>query len=862
MLYSIEQGRWRTSSFFTLWFWESFMRSTSPHMARTILPLLLTFGIVLAGFSLIVIRQNNFHSFEQTMDLETRNLTAKKELGELIGSDLQRVATYFYKILVSADHDRQKMLLDSLKSTLVEVHTALNVLSDGGTLSRQLLLNLPDQDGPPLSITYSLKKPQPDNLEVQTLRPQLIVLEKKLEQTIKMTAMRNRLLNRPEGKLLQEAGLQLRLFARDIDLQLDRMTEDANKLAYEANLELLSLQNKTAAARKENQQVEILWVIATVLCVFGFIGMIFRQVLIAQRSLENTVEQLQQTERQLQESHAEVLALNLSLEEQVAERTRELELSERLWTDAFDSVTFAVFLHDQKGRIIKSNQAYLDLAECPVADVYGQFYWDVFPRREGALPGCIDAIQEDASECLPIQQDVTVDGQTFRSQSFAIFDDQEKYLYSVHYMENVTEREHHIERLKRFEQIMSTSTDLIAFYASDHVYLAVNEVYADYFGVNADAIIGRNVVDVIGSEHYECHIREYLDRCLTGERQSFQVWVDSARKGRRYLDVSLTPYIDDEGQTTGLVSRCRDITEKQEREARLRLSAEVFESTTEGITITDKNGNILAVNQAFYSITGYTEAEVLGKNPRLLKSGRHDNSFYREMWDSLAENGMWRGEIWNKNKAGKVYPELLTITSVLDDQGETINYVAVFSDISALKQAAERLEYQAHYHSLTGLPNRLLLYARLEHSLQQVKREKERGAVLFIDLDNFKKINDSLGHSAGDEVLKEVAVRLQEHSRQVDTVSHLSGDEFVIVLQSIGADYFAESRAQKLLESLQKPFMVGGHELYVSGSIGIARFSGDEDIESLLKNADTAMYKAKEDGKNCYQVYSESAEKR
>ncbi|MCK5916527.1 MAG: diguanylate cyclase, partial [Deltaproteobacteria bacterium] len=370
-------------------------------------------------------------------------------------------------------------------------------------------------------------------------------------------------------------------------------------------------------------------------------------------------------------------------------------------------------------------------------------------------------------------------------------------------------------------------------------------------------IIGKHAAEVIGKDRYAWFLPYHEIIFGEGKSATLTTWIEYPVAGKRCMEVNLTPYLDDEGRVTGFVSRTVDITEKHEQETKLRLSAEVFESTIEGIIITDESGVILAVNQAFCEITGYAEADVLGENPRILQSDQHDTIFYQEMWQSLIDNGRWRGEIWNRRKTGEIYPELLTISSIRDDEGETINYVAVFADITTSKQAEDQLKHQAHHHPLTGLPNRLLLFARLEHSIQHVKRERERGAVMFLDLDNFKKINDSLGHKAGDEVLKEVASRLQEGSREVDTVAHLGGDEFVVVMQSIRTVHDATVRAQQILDSLQKPFFVETYELYVSGSIGITEFSGEcEDLECLVKNADSAMYKAKEGGKNCFQIYS------
>ena len=830
---------------------------SSRHIPRAMLPLLLTISIVLVGFSSIIILQHNLQSFEEKIDLKIQNVEAKKDLGALIVSDLRRVATGFYMMLVSADKEHQKLLFNDVKLAIDEIHQVLDILSDGGTLSRKIMLNLPDQDSSLVSLPYSPTNKKIYNLEVLTLRQQLVTLEEKLGQTLLMTATRNRLLASPQVDLLIKAGLQLRSFAKHINSQLERMTENANRLSYDANQELLSFQSEIRVAQEQNRGIELLWTLVTVLCVFGFIGVIYRQILASQHQLKETVLQLQQTEQGLQSSHNEVVSLNQLLEDQVAVRTDELRISEKQWSDAFNAVSSPIFLHDQQGKIIRANHAYLTLTQCTLSEAVGCYYWDLFPRQDGPLPGCIDGLRDDRGNFCAKEMDITIGDAIYRSQSFVINDQQGDYLYSMHLMDDVTVREKYVEKLKKYEQILSTNTDLIAFFDHNHVFLAANSVYVEYFGVDLENIIGQPAKEVIGAERYKSYLKYHDIIFAEKETLHFKAWADYPRVGKRHMEITFTPYFEDDGTVSGFVSRSKDITEMSEQEDRLRLSSKVFESTSEGVIITDKEGLILAVNPAFSKITGYAETEVIGKNPRILQSGQQDEIFYQQMWRRLSEKGLWRGEIWNKHKDGKIYPEFLRISSIKNEAEETINYVSVFSDITAIKRAEDQLKYQAHHHPLTGLPNRLLLHARLKHSIQCVKRDKTRGATLFLDLDNFKKINDSLGHNAGDIVLKEVAVRLQSHSREVDTVSHLSGDEFVIVLQGIRTVHDVTSRAQQILESLQKPFFVDNYELYVSGSIGIAEFiDGNEDIEELLKNADAAMYKAKEGGKNCYQLYS------
>jgi diguanylate cyclase (GGDEF)-like protein/PAS domain S-box-containing protein len=301
-----------------------------------------------------------------------------------------------------------------------------------------------------------------------------------------------------------------------------------------------------------------------------------------------------------------------------------------------------------------------------------------------------------------------------------------------------------------------------------------------------------------------------------------------------------------------------DITERKRTEAALRQAAAVFSSTTEGVVITNANAEIVDVNRAFTEITGYAREEVLGRNPRFLQSRRHPPSFYRGMWTVIRKTGAWRGEIWNRRKDGEVYPGWLTISTVRDDKGNIVNYVGVVSDISAIKRSQEELDFLAHHDPLTGLPNRLLFNARLTHALEQARRENRMLAVMFLDLDQFKAINDSMGHAVGDQLLQEVAHRLRDRIRAEDTIARVGGDEFLLVIEELGVARDAGKVAHKLLECLANPFPLQEQELYVTTSIGISLYPRDGyDVENLIKNADAAMYRAKEQGRNNYQFYTQ-----
>ncbi len=295
---------------------------------------------------------------------------------------------------------------------------------------------------------------------------------------------------------------------------------------------------------------------------------------------------------------------------------------------------------------------------------------------------------------------------------------------------------------------------------------------------------------------------------------------------------------------------------QQGTESRLRLAAAVFENTKEGVVITDPSAKIVSVNKAFTDITGFRETEVLGKDPRMLQSGRHDRSFYQGMWTSLEETDQWQGEIWDRRKNGEVYPKWQSISAIRSEDGELIYYVSVFSDISSIKQSHEKLYYMAHHDPLTGLPNRLLLNARLEQAIQRANREDTHVAVLFMDLDRFKSVNDTLGHPAGDRLLQLVAQRLQDKVREEDTVARLGGDELSVVLEALQKPGNAAKVAREIIETLSRPFDLGGPEVFISASVGISIYPQDGlNAGTLLEHADAAMYQAKNQGRKRYQFY-------
>jgi len=311
-----------------------------------------------------------------------------------------------------------------------------------------------------------------------------------------------------------------------------------------------------------------------------------------------------------------------------------------------------------------------------------------------------------------------------------------------------------------------------------------------------------------------------------------------------------------------------DITERRRIDTELRLAAAAFE-TRDGIMITSASGVIERVNRAFTRITGYAREEAVGQPVRLLQSGRHDAAFYAELWDSLQRNGVWEGEVWNRRKSGEVYPQWLAITAVPDDASQVLRYIATMRDISERKSREAVIEQFAFYDALTGLPNRRLMKDRLHQALAVSARTGRAGALMFIDLDRFKTINDTLGHDVGDRLLQQVAQRLSRCVRQGDTVARLGGDEFVVVLTADLSDVAETAVAQatavaaKILAALRRPHEIGGRSYVCSGSLGLSLFSDHAfGVDELIQRADHAMYQAKAAGRNTLRLFDASTQAR
>lgn len=414
------------------------------------------------------------------------------------------------------------------------------------------------------------------------------------------------------------------------------------------------------------------------------------------------------------------------------------------------------------------------------------------------------------------------------------------------------------ESKQEYRSVIETSGDGFWLTDGNGVILETNDAYARLSGYSKEELVGMRISDLDATEQPKDTARRIEEIVRNGSalfesrhrRKSGEIWdVEistsfSPAKGGRFFVFT------------------RDITERKQNQQELRLVAEVFRNSSEGIVITDPQGVIVKVNDAYCDIMGYARDEVIGAKPSKVKSERHDHEFYRLMWQSLTKDGYWVGEVWDRRKNGEVFPKWLSINAVHDDSGVLTNYVGTFSDISALKGAEQELQQLAYYDPLTRLPNRALFQDRCENEFNTSRRFGYQCAVLFMDLDRFKLVNDTLGHAAGDEMLIEVSQRLLNKVRAADTVARMGGDEFTVLLPRLKNSDAAAVVAQGIIHELLKPLTLRGEEIRVGASIGIAIYPGDgENYATLTRRADAAMYEAKKSGRGQYHFYSDYMDK-
>lgn len=411
------------------------------------------------------------------------------------------------------------------------------------------------------------------------------------------------------------------------------------------------------------------------------------------------------------------------------------------------------------------------------------------------------------------------------------------------------------ESEERFRLAANTAPVLIWMSDASRSCTFFNDMWLSFTGRSLDFELGDGWLEDIHPEDRPRFLQVYASAFQTCA--PFELEYRIRRRDGEYRTMlgKATPRFDAGREFVGFIGSCVDISDRKKGDERLLLAGKVFEAVRESIMVTDANHTVVAVNPAFSEMTGFTAEEAVGKTPAILQSGRHGKEYYAAIWRAVEQEGSWQGEFWNRRKNGELFAVLETIVAVRDEAGATVNYIGVSSDISSLKEAEEHIHHLAYYDPLSGLPNRRYLLERAEYALALAERRKEALAVLFLDVDHFKDVNDSLGHQVGDDLLIRLAQQFRDFTRETDTIARLGGDEFALLLPDLGRDG-ASQIADRILIALRKPFEHSGQSFAVTGSIGISLYPHDgTDFETLLRNADTAMYHAKQEGRNQFRFY-------
>ncbi len=565
-------------------------------------------------------------------------------------------------------------------------------------------------------------------------------------------------------------------------------------------------------------------------------------------------EELQATNEELEAANEEMQATNeelVSLNEELNVKTAELSKLSEEYVHLYDALEYPVLVFDRSQQLIRFNapaarrfdlrpsaiRHHLNNLKLP-EELSGMSVWMNHALAHGEPQHAMVKFGERS-----VRVNVT-------PGLNAVGDVSTLVVSMVDVTDIVMAQNALFESEQRLTSLMAHTTVIFAMRDIYGAYLYANHRFLEFFGLQEADVIGKTDFAIlppeIAASFWECSVNSLRTRTAITSEHSLE------QDGRvRHLHAIHQTLFDADGNPVALTMEAEDISARREAEDQLRITAKVFDHAGEAIVVTDPSGVIQTTNRAFTGITGYSLPEAKGRAiGDLVRSGRHSKDFYQTMWDSLTEHGFWQGEIWNRRKDGEVYPEWLTINRVDNEDGAIEHYVAVFSDITDIKNAQRKAEYLAAHDALTGLPNRTLLQDRLRHALAQARRKNERVALMFIDLDNFKDINDTLGHDVGDELLKQVANRLQQVMRDIDTVARLGGDEFTAILSECN-EQMAHLVARRIIDELCASFNIHDRQLFVSASVGVAFYPEDgKDSVALLKAADSAMYRAKELGRN------------
>ncbi|HET7833812.1 MAG TPA: EAL domain-containing protein [Gallionella sp.] len=550
---------------------------------------------------------------------------------------------------------------------------------------------------------------------------------------------------------------------------------------------------------------------------------------------------------------------------------RQQETQLRLQLAALNASANAIVLTDRNAVIQWSNQAFSDMTGYSASEAIGKHPNELIrsgvQTREfyAALWKTILSGQVWRGEVVNKRKDGTLYQEEMTITP--VRDENREITHFVAVKQDITARKEAERAVQeshdQLNALIEAIPDAIFFKDGESRWLITNETAKKLFHLHGFDWQGKTEMELAAARpefrvaHESCRIDDEK-AWEAGKLSLFEERVADESGHVREFEVRKVPLFGPENERKGLVIIGRDISERKQTEEQLREAAAVMQSTHEGVVICDATPKIIAINAAYTDITGYSAPEVIGQHPKVFSSGHSDLSFHDAIWKNLLRDGHWQGEVWNRRKSGEVYPQLLTISTVYDDQHLPMRYVGVFADISQLKENQAQLEFMALHDPLTKLPNRSLVEQRLKQEIELAHRHKHHVGVLFIDLDRFKLVNDSFGHLVGDELLCDVSTRLNARLREGDTLGRLGGDEFILLVSPLRDSQDAAIVARDFISVLSAPFQLpDGHEVFIGGSIGISLFPQDgETVSELMKNADAAMYLAKESGRNQYSFYS------
>jgi len=540
-------------------------------------------------------------------------------------------------------------------------------------------------------------------------------------------------------------------------------------------------------------------------------------------------------------------------------RMKALQLSESHFRTLAELSPVGIYRSNEQGVAIYANDAIAEMVGLPLADCLGSgWVGSLHPEDRARVPKIWQDAVSHRKKFSAEYRFVHADGAETCCIGEAVpeYNADGEFIGYIGTLVDLTDIQLAQKQLAHFGRILDDSVnEIYVFDATTLEFIYVNQGAKDNLGYADDELAKLTPID-LKPELSVAQLESLLAPLRCGEKERVHFETVHRRKDGSDYPIEVYLQLSDYAGRPAFHAVIQDITERLETEQHLQQYAAIFNSTSEAMMITDSDSRIIEVNHAFERVTGYSGEDVLGNTPALLKSGKHEDGFYDAMWEKISETGNWRGEIWNQRKSGEVYPGWLNINAIYNSRGDIMNYIGVFADISMVKESEEQLDYLAHHDPLTSLPNRLLFQLRLEQAMKHARRNSAKMALIYLDLDRFKQVNDSLGHHIGDLLLIEAAKRIVAVLRAEDTVARLGGDEFAVILDGITNEQQLPMVAKKIVRVLSSCFEITDYELYVSASVGIAIYPKDgETGNELTKNADMAMYHAKHKGRNTFQFY-------